>query len=234
MNCSEKIDELAKALSKAQSVVSHAVKDSNNPHFKSKYAGLASVWEAIRQPLTANGLSVVQCLGSECQNVKCLTMLMHESGQFISSEFVMTPQQNTPQSVGSCATYLRRYSLMAMVGVAPDDDDGNEATNRGNNYGSKDHAGVAAKATTSSSTQGSVGSQLPENKPDTHATVISFDSRNIEHTKKIAAFLAEKKRNELFSAMCKKLEGKPLTHGEVLKQFNEADLEQFVDQEGVK
>lgn len=117
-------NELAKALAKAQGQMGHAVKDSLNPHFKNKYADLASVLDAIRKPFSENGLSVSQVIeGNELH-----TYLMHESGQFIVSKMPIIPQQNTPQAYGSALTYARRYSLSAIAGVTQDDDDGNAAS----------------------------------------------------------------------------------------------------------
>jgi hypothetical protein len=121
------IADLAAALCKAQAQMEGAKKDANNPHFKSKYADLASVWDAIRGPLTSNGLSVVQLLRSIAGGVEVETILMHASGQQISDVFAVPATKNDAQGYGSAATYARRYALMAMVGVAPEDDDGNAA-----------------------------------------------------------------------------------------------------------
>lgn len=121
------IAELAAALCKAQAQMEGAKKDANNPHFKTKYADLASVWDAIRGPLTSNGLSVVQLLRSTQGGVEVETILMHSSGQQISDVFAVPATKNDAQGYGSAATYARRYALMAMVGVAPEDDDGNAA-----------------------------------------------------------------------------------------------------------
>lgn len=121
------IADLAAALCKAQSQMEGAKKDANNPHFKTKYADLASVWDAIREPLTSNGLSVVQLLRSTQGGVEVETILMHSSGQQISDVFAVPASKQDAQGYGSAATYARRYALMAMVGVAPEDDDGNGA-----------------------------------------------------------------------------------------------------------
>ena len=128
---SEQINDLAAALVKAQAAMKPAVKDATNPHFKSKYADLSAVWEAARGPLTANGLSVVQMPtdSNEPGRVALTTMLLHTSGQYLSSTVSTRLQQETAQGVGSALTYLRRYALAAMVGiVADDDDDGNAAS----------------------------------------------------------------------------------------------------------
>lgn len=128
MNRSEQINELAAALSKAQGAMENAAKAKVNPHFKSKYADLSSVWDAIREPLSKNGLSVLQLPEmDEAGNVRINTILMHASGQFIEASYALPPMQNTAQGLGSAITYMKRYALSG-VGVAPEDDDGNAAT----------------------------------------------------------------------------------------------------------
>ncbi len=129
----EDIKELCTALAKAQGQVENAQKNSANPFFKSKYADLATVWDAIREPFSSNGLSVVQQpIDTEDKTTMTLrTILLHASGQALESQFSMPLKANaTPQDVGSLCTYLRRYSLMALTGIAPADDDGNAASSR--------------------------------------------------------------------------------------------------------
>ena len=130
MNRSEIINELASAMAKAQGAIRGALKDSDNPFFKSKYADLASVVEAIREPFAANGLSYIQCIEpSEKNEVRVETILMHASGQWIACGVLALPVSKADaQGVGSAITYARRYSLSAAAGVAPEDDDGNAAT----------------------------------------------------------------------------------------------------------
>lgn len=122
------LKNLAGALCKAQAEMEGAKKDALNPHFRNKYADLASVWEAIRGPLTKNGLSVVQLLRSVQGGVEVETILLHSSGERISDVFAMPASKADAQGYGSAATYARRYALMALVGVAPEDDDGNAAS----------------------------------------------------------------------------------------------------------
>ncbi len=128
---SPEFGELAGALALAQMEMEGASKDATNPHFRSKYADLASVWGACRAPLGKNGLAVVQMPSASGEESSLVTMLIHKSGQFFASKLVMTVVDNRPQTVGSALTYLRRYSLSAMVGVAPEDDDGNAAQGDG-------------------------------------------------------------------------------------------------------
>lgn len=132
MNKSESIAALAEALAKAQGMMKGALKDVTNPYFKSKYADLSSVWEACREALSSNGLAVVQTNETD-DAVVIETVLLHSSGEWIAGRLRMIPKEPTPQGVGSCITYARRYALAAMVGVAPEDDDGNEASKEAKN-----------------------------------------------------------------------------------------------------
>jgi len=125
------LKELATAMAKAQAEIKTALKDSKNPHFKSSYADLTSVWDACRVALTKNGLSVLQITNFDAADVWLETTLLHASGESISGRYPLRPQQQTPQGYGSALTYARRYALAAMVGVVADeDDDGNAASGR--------------------------------------------------------------------------------------------------------
>ena len=123
MEKSELINELSAALSKAQGQIEDAKKDSNNPFFKTKYADLASVWEACRKPLSSNNLAVIQTIEVKEGKRYLETMLSHSSGQFIRSSLDLSSKEESMQAIGSAITYARRYSLSAIVGVCPDDDD---------------------------------------------------------------------------------------------------------------
>jgi hypothetical protein len=132
MSQSESIDLLANALCKAQSAMTAAVLNKVNPHFKSKYADLAAVLEAVRKPLTDNGLSITQTTECNSQHFFLSTTLLHTSGQWLRSEYPL-PMNATPQQMGSALTYARRYSLSAITGIAADeDDDGNAAQQKKN------------------------------------------------------------------------------------------------------
>lgn len=128
----EVVKELSAALVKAQAGMGMAERNSTNPHFRSQYANLASAIDASRKVLTDNDLSVTQqaCLfGSELYLV---TQIDHSpSGEWKRSYWPLRPVQDTPQAYGSALTYARRYSYMAIIGLAPDegeDDDGNAAS----------------------------------------------------------------------------------------------------------
>lgn len=128
MNKSENIGELAEALSKAQSQMGPAHKGQKNPFFKSDYANLTDCWEAARVALTENGLSVTQSVDVHDGSIRLITNLLHKSGQWISSSAPVVPEKPGAQALGSCLTYIRRYSFAALVGIVTDiDDDGNKS-----------------------------------------------------------------------------------------------------------
>jgi hypothetical protein len=142
INRSASVAKLAGALSKAQGKIAAAAKDRANPFFNSRYADLANVWDACREPLSENGLAVVQLTHSPARIAPGMyetraiveTILTHESGEWISGTIslpVLGPElkgggrgEVNAQSYGSAYTYARRYALAAMVGVYQDDDDG--------------------------------------------------------------------------------------------------------------
>lgn len=126
------IDKLAPALVKAQGMVEGAVKGSQNPHLKNKYANLSAVWDACREALQKNGLAVMQLpCKAPAGHIGLTTILIHESGQSISDTFYMPLKDPTnPQAAGSALTYARRYALSSAIGICPEDDDG-EAAKRG-------------------------------------------------------------------------------------------------------
>jgi hypothetical protein len=128
MKTSESITKIAEALTKAQAAMKPALKDSRNPHFNSKYADLTSVWDAIRAPLTDNGLSVLQLVGTnEAEKTTLTTRVLHVSGEWIESTWAIPIGKQDPQGLGSALSYARRYALAAAVGVVQDDDDANAA-----------------------------------------------------------------------------------------------------------
>lgn len=133
MQTSESINELSAALAVAQGHMTGAKKDSTNPHFKSSYADLASVWDACRKAITDAGLSIIQAPRGILTSaggwaVEVETRLLHKSGQWVSDTLTVPVGKADAQGVGSAVTYARRYALAAFVGVAPEDDDGNAAS----------------------------------------------------------------------------------------------------------
>jgi len=128
---SQEIGELAAALALAQGEITGALKDSANPFFKSKYADLASVWDACRASLSKNGLAVIQVASTGDSGAAVVTTtLAHKSGQWMRGSIALLPVKSDPQGMGSAYTYARRYALAAMVGVAQIDDDANAASGK--------------------------------------------------------------------------------------------------------
>jgi len=128
MNASETITNLASALAKAFPDIDKADKERTNPHFRSKYADLGNVVDAIKPALTKNGLSFVQHCHEGDNSAVVETVIIHSSGEWMSCGRIAVPvSKNDAQGYGSALTYARRYSLSAAFGVAPEDDDGNAA-----------------------------------------------------------------------------------------------------------
>jgi hypothetical protein len=134
MNTSPEIKNICAALVEFHKEIGKITKDSKNPFFNSKYASLSQILETIDQPLTDNGLAIMQF--PEGENGLC-TRLIHTSGEWFEACYVMRPAKNTPQDIGSTITYQRRYSVAAILSLNIDeDDDGNNGSGRGNNNGS--------------------------------------------------------------------------------------------------
>jgi len=119
--------ELNAALCKAQSEMGPARKGKVNPAFRSNYADLASVIEAV-QPLHDHGIAYQQLVSVEGANVSVRTILRHVSGQVLDcGAMVARAKDESAQAIGSALTYLRRYSLQTACGIASADDDGQAA-----------------------------------------------------------------------------------------------------------
>jgi hypothetical protein len=124
--------ELFAALAAFQGAVTPPKKTAVNPHFKSRFADLADVLEAVRAPLAAQGLSLTQMAVGACDGyVRVVTLVAHKSGQWLKGVLDMPLAQKTPQGVGSAISYARRYCAMAALGIAAEDDDGERAEGRG-------------------------------------------------------------------------------------------------------
>ena len=135
MKTSESIIKIAPALLKAQKEMEGAKKDSANPFFKSKYSDFNSVLEACKGPLNNNGISILQphkmIVLPEGNFMVVETILLHESGEYISGETkVEVAKAHDPQALGSAQTYAKRYGLQSIVSLPSEDDDGEGAMNR--------------------------------------------------------------------------------------------------------
>ena len=129
MRSSETVAEVSLALVDANAKLEHALKDSSNPHFRSRFASLNSVLETIKPVYAAHRLTVVQMPGMDDLGRATVTSrIVHESGEWIEHTAAAPLQKDDPQGVGSAITYLRRYSLAALSGIGQEDDDGNAAS----------------------------------------------------------------------------------------------------------
>lgn len=118
---------IATALAAAQAQMGKALKSAQNPHFKSKYADLASVVDATMPALNANGIAVIQPLAETETGRVVVTKFIHSSGEVLECAIPLIVAKNDMQGLGSAITYGRRYGLMSLAGIAPEDDDGNAA-----------------------------------------------------------------------------------------------------------
>lgn len=159
-------DKVIPAFIKFQSELEFANKSANNPFFNSKYADLKEVWAVIKKPLENNKLALVQWpefteyvdvaqaerkiyngklvrtgnwINVKIREIIVHSMIIHESGQWVACDYIATPDGNDHQQRGSAITYARRYSIMPLCGVCPEDDDGNPHKNTSSNVPSKTH-----------------------------------------------------------------------------------------------
>lgn len=132
MKRSETIANLAMSLAKFQGEMTNPKNTAKNPQFNSKYAPLQDILALARPILSKHGLSLIQSTTGDLENVTISTMLMHESGEFLETEpFILKGEQTMKgggkvlnvQGAGSMITYIRRYQVSAMLGVASEDDD---------------------------------------------------------------------------------------------------------------
>ena len=126
---SESVAQIAKALVAAQGNMGKAIKNSTNPHFRSKYADLGNVIDACLPALNNAGIAVIQpTIDCEIGKFVETTLIHSESGEFLSCRVPLVCAKNDMQGYGSAVTYARRYGLMTMTGIAPEDDDGQSAS----------------------------------------------------------------------------------------------------------
>lgn len=131
MHKSNNLSELAKSMILFQVKVESIKKDAKNPFFKSSYASLSNILESIKEPLIESGLSLLQFPTGD---YGLTTILLHESGEYLKSEYSMKPVKDDPQGRGSAITYARRYAIASILSLNIDeDDDGNTATYGGKN-----------------------------------------------------------------------------------------------------
>jgi hypothetical protein len=180
MNKSETIEKIAPALHKAQGQIKAALKDSTNPHFRSKYADLSSVIEAVKPALQANGITFMQGVHDAVDGVAVETMLLHISGEWMSSTMRVPAVKQDAQGYGSAITYGRRYGLQSMCGVPAEDDDGNAAT-----------ASTTSRITPVAGSLAALSTQEQESAKDLAATIVELWTTG----KEVAAYEASTRRS---------------------------------------
>jgi len=169
---SASIAALAKALLEFHSNITPIGKDGSNPHFRHRYATIANILKSVRPHLTKAGLVVTQM---PVEENGLSTLLMHgESGQYIQSTCRMKPTKQDPQGQGSAITYMRRYSLMSILGLEDDDDDGNAASGK-NERKQEKPAGEQAKF------------NLPESKFLDLLVWIEKDGHSVEEARRVTS-----------------------------------------------
>lgn len=171
------------ALAAAQMQMGRAVKDSQNPAFRSKYADLASVMDACMAALNGNGIAVFQPTVDEDGHRYVKTILAHVSGETLECRVPLIVQKNDMQGFGSAVTYARRYGLMGMAGIAADDDDGNAAAKAAPKHDEKPVVENPSAAALDSAWRDAVEDSLPPDatprqKAEAYAEAIMRDFRS--------------------------------------------------------
>lgn len=164
------VAQLAEAMAAAQAEIRVAVKASTNPHFRSSYADLTSIWEVCQEVLPKNGLAVFQFPSYANGLVTVTTMIAHRSGEYVVSALSLPVSKQDAQGVGSATTYGRRYGLAAAIGVVADvDDDGNAAVGRPSEP-------AAAAPTRKTNSSRSKAASAPSNSVTTDAVFLGVRS----------------------------------------------------------
>ena len=202
MKHSATLTKIAPALHAAQAALRGALKDSNNPHFKSKFANLESVWDAVRAPLRDSGISVVQAPCFDNGEACLSTVLLHTSGEYVSGVYPLRPVKQDPQGFIAALTYARRSNLASMLGVIQVDDDGETASGRG------DEAPAAPRAVVPTAPKPLLAGKVRSDVNDT-----------------LKAEFGDLEKN--FTAMC--IAGGMLREGQVFTQLSTIDAQRALN-----
>lgn len=216
LRTSANIGALAAALAAAQGEMEPAPKDSVNPHFKSRYADLASCVRVAGPVLAKHGLAVVQAplVDTATGMVGLVTRLLHKSGEWIESDYWCKPRDLSPQSVGASITYLRRYAYCAMTGLVSDDDDA-ESAQPSHGHGDRRESRRDAppprepEQRRAAPRQGSPAGAPPANDKPAEASIYTGTSEQAQQIEKIL----EKRKvpKALWPEIDEQLRGKPST-----------------------
>lgn len=184
--------ELIKALSSFQSEIRLIKKDGNNPHFRSTYSTLAALIDAIREPLTKNGMAIT----SYFRDGLVITTLWHESGGFIRSLYQLQGSYRKDQEMGSSITYAKRYNIAALLNLASEDDDDGESA-PGKSPQGKRPAPTQSIAQRRKVMVNQFGlHRITEQEICDHIKVESIDQIQEPHFEALRAWLKEIKANE--------------------------------------
>ncbi len=179
MKTSEKFANVLAAFVLAQQRVGVAIKTAENSHLKSRYADLGAVWDAVTDALRENALAVMQMpVGDSAGRLRLETVLVHTSGEWVSSEIDMPLTKQDPQAYGSAMTYARRYGLAALMGVTQDDEDGERATASANEERALDLVEAMKTCETLAELQEEYLSATRELKGDKNAVAIIVKAKN--------------------------------------------------------
>jgi hypothetical protein len=180
---------IAAAFVKAKREFSPALKEKNNPAFRSKYADLGACLEAVNDALLNNGIAVFQETSEDATGVTVETVFLHEAGESLRCGKLHVPaSKQDPQGYGSALTYARRYSLMTACGIAPEDDDGNAASKQPPARQAVDYVKSLAAATTLEDLQKHFAAAWKmADKVEQVAIKAAYEKRKSELTQKEAA-----------------------------------------------
>ena len=179
MKTSEKCANVLAAFVLAQQRVGVAIKTAENSHLKSRYADLGAVWDAVTDALRENNLAVMQMpVGDSAGRLRLETVLVHTSGEWVSSEIDMPLTKQDPQAYGSAMTYARRYGLAALMGVTQDDEDGERATASANEERALDLVEAMKTCETLAELQEEYLAASRELKGDKNAVAIIVKAKN--------------------------------------------------------
>lgn len=187
-------NSLASAMAAAFSQIEGATKSANNPHYKSKYADLGAVIDAVKPPLIANGLFFTQHPEPSDRGITVETWLHHAGGESLSLGKLFVPaNKNDAQAYGSALTYARRYALVTAFGVPVEDDDGNAAAK-----GQSQQGTVSPPAVVSDAQWGILTDLIEKTGTDARKFCEAY---RIESVKALPADAFEKARKQLNSKL---------------------------------
>ena len=196
MRTSDKTDQIYPALIESQKEMGKLVKDAENPFFKSSYASLENVLDVIKPVFLAHGIAVVQGSGASGTGINVITRLIHDSGQWMETDFPVPLSKQDAQAAGSASSYGRRYGLKAMASLAEADDDGSAASEQDPRH---DRSGDSMKEITDSQLKeiNHLFGSLAASAEDIQATCRKFSADRTESTEALMKSEAQRLLSKL-------------------------------------